>query len=73
MSAGLLSGDKLELLQELAFEPDEDEAEWLRWFMDLARCGTRIRGQGLSLRSNERVRCAVTSAREDVHVIQTCC
>jgi hypothetical protein len=38
MSAGLLSGDKLELLQELAFEPDEDEAEWLRWFMDLARC-----------------------------------
>lgn len=39
MSAGLLSGDKLELLQELAFEPDEDEAEWLRWFMDLARCG----------------------------------
>jgi hypothetical protein len=37
MAAGLLSDDKLELLQELGFEADEDEAEWLRWFMDLAR------------------------------------
>lgn len=40
MAADLLSGDKLELLQELGFEADEDEAEWLRWFMDLARCAT---------------------------------
>lgn len=38
MLSGLLSEDKLELLQELGFESDEDEAEWLRWFMDLARC-----------------------------------
>lgn len=37
MAADLLSEDKLELLQELGFEADEDEAEWLRWFMDLAR------------------------------------
>lgn len=37
MQSGLLSEDKLELLQELGFEADEDEAEWLRWFMDLAR------------------------------------
>jgi hypothetical protein len=37
LSAELLSGDKVELLQELGFEADEDEAEWLRWFLDLAR------------------------------------
>jgi hypothetical protein len=33
----LLSPDKAELLQELGFEPDADDAEWLRWFLDLAR------------------------------------
>lgn len=37
LASGLLSGDKVELLQELGFESDEDEAEWLRWFLDLAR------------------------------------
>lgn len=32
-----LGDDKTALLQELAFEFDEDEAEWLRWFLELAR------------------------------------
>jgi hypothetical protein len=49
LSAELLSDDKVELLQELGFEADEDEAEWLRWFLDLARCVDKhnvIRGAG---------------------------
>eukprot|EP00878_Enallax_costatus_P025135 GHUV01026860.1.p1 GENE.GHUV01026860.1~~GHUV01026860.1.p1 ORF type:complete len:116 (+),score=31.84 GHUV01026860.1:645-992(+) len=37
LSAGVLSADKAQLLAELNFEPDEDEAEWLRWFLELAR------------------------------------
>ncbi|WIA21190.1 hypothetical protein OEZ85_000439 [Tetradesmus obliquus] len=37
LAAGLLVPAKAELLQELRFEPDETEAEWLRWFLDLAR------------------------------------
>lgn len=37
LAAGLLAPAKAELLQELRFEPDETEAEWLRWFLDLAR------------------------------------
>lgn len=36
-SRGDLSWDKEEALTGLGFEFDEDEAEWLRWFIDLAR------------------------------------
>ncbi|KAF6251027.1 hypothetical protein COO60DRAFT_692327 [Scenedesmus sp. NREL 46B-D3] len=35
--AGSLPEPKAELLRELGFEADEQEAEWLRWFLDLAR------------------------------------
>jgi hypothetical protein len=38
LASGLLAEPKAELLQELGFEADEQEAEWLRWFLDLARC-----------------------------------
>ena len=34
---GVLGGDKAEALEALGFQWDEDEAEWLRWFIDLAR------------------------------------
>ncbi|KIZ07410.1 hypothetical protein MNEG_0546 [Monoraphidium neglectum] len=36
-SRGELSSEKAEALVALGFEWDEDEAEWLRWFIDLAR------------------------------------
>jgi hypothetical protein len=36
-AAGSLPEDKREALEELGFEWDEDEAEWRRWFLDLAR------------------------------------
>eukprot|EP00882_Tetradesmus_deserticola_P033577 GHRQ01038369.1.p2 GENE.GHRQ01038369.1~~GHRQ01038369.1.p2 ORF type:complete len:184 (+),score=82.39 GHRQ01038369.1:594-1145(+) len=39
LCSGLLPEPKAELLRELSFEADEQEAEWLRWFLDLARCG----------------------------------
>jgi hypothetical protein len=38
-SRGELSSEKAEALVALGFEWDEDEAEWLRWFIDLARWG----------------------------------
>jgi hypothetical protein len=38
LASGLLPEPKAELLHELGFEADEQEAEWLRWFLDLARC-----------------------------------
>jgi hypothetical protein len=37
LASGVLDDSKAELLQELGFEADEQEAEWLRWFLDLAR------------------------------------
>jgi hypothetical protein len=37
LASGLLAAPKAELLQELSFEADEQEAEWLRWFLALAR------------------------------------
>lgn len=36
-SRGELSSEKEAALTALGFEFDEDEAEWLRWFLDLAR------------------------------------
>ena len=44
-SRGELHSDKEEQLVSLGFEFDEDEAEWLRWFLDLARCVWRNCGQ----------------------------
>ena len=46
-SRGELSGEKEEALDALGFEWDEDEADWLRWFIDLARCGLCL-GEGRS-------------------------
>lgn len=42
LTGGALADEKAELLDELGFEWDEDEAEWLRWFLDLARCGSHM-------------------------------
>jgi hypothetical protein len=49
---GELAAEKEELLAALGFEFDEDEAEWLRWFLDLARWvgGSGGAGQGLTAR-----------------------
>ena len=43
---GTLGGDKAEALEALGFQWDEDEAEWLRWFIDLARWGGGAGGGG---------------------------
>ena len=36
-SNGALAEAKVDALEGLGFEWDADEAEWLRWFLDLAR------------------------------------
>lgn len=36
-SRGVLVAEKADALDALGFEWIEDEAEWLRWFIDLAR------------------------------------
>jgi hypothetical protein len=36
-SNGALDEAKAEALEDLGFEWEEEEAEWLRWFLDLAR------------------------------------
>ncbi|GBF98592.1 hypothetical protein Rsub_11317 [Raphidocelis subcapitata] len=72
-SRGELPSEKEEALQALGFEFDEDEAEWLRWFLDLARF-KELRGHASPMTiylinwcSVQRVahRCRALSARRE--------